>query len=324
MLIPPTLNDVYRARQVISRYLPRTPLVPAAALSKLLGCEVFLKLENCQPIGAFKVRGGLYLMSRLPEDQRSRGVITASTGNHGQSIAYAARTFGIRAIIGAPAQANPFKVQAMRDLGAEVVLTGRDFDEARLWVEAEAEGKGYRYIHSANEPDLIAGVGTVSLEVVEDLPDVDVIIVPIGAGSGACGHCLVAKAINPRVQAIGVQAERAPAVTLSWREKRMISTETADTFAEGVMTRVPFELTMGILWAGIDDILLVSEEELRRAIILLLEKAHQVAEGAGAAPLAAALKIRERLAGKKVVLVVSGGNITLEQLTRALTDPNPW
>ena len=320
----PTLADVYRARQIVSRYLAPTPLLYSAALSEVLGCEAHLKLETATPIGAFKIRGGLNLLAQLPDAERARGVITASTGNHGQSIAYAAKTFSVRAVIAAPDGANPDKVAAMRRLGAEVVLTGRDFDEARAWAEAEAERKGYRYIHPANEPLLIAGVATASLEIVEAVPNLDVILVPIGGGSGASGHCLAAKRLRPGVQVIGVQAERAPALYQSWKAGRKIALESADTWAEGVATRTPFDLTFSILREHLDDIVLVSEEEMRQGVICLLETAHQLAEAAGAAPVAAARKIRERLRGRTVVLIVSGANITVRQLTAVLTDPHPW
>ncbi len=321
---PPTLQDVYRARQIISRYLAPTPLVRSAAMSEVLGCDLYLKLETVLPIGAFKVRGGINLMSQLTEEERARGVITASTGNHGQSVAYAARTFGVKAIIGAPDGANPDKVAAMRRLGAEVILRGRDFDEAREWVEERARLEGYRYVHPANEPLLIAGVGTASLEIMEALPQVDVILVPIGGGSGISGHCLVAKRISPTVKIIGVQAEKAPSVYLSWKAGRKVPTPESATWAEGLMTRVPFDLTFGIIREHVDDIVLVSEEEMRQGVRFLLEAGHQLAEAAGAAPAAAARKLKERLRGQSVVLVVSGGNITLDQLRRVLTDPQSW
>ena len=320
----PTLQDVYRARQVISRYLAPTPLVRSAAMSEALECDLYLKLETVQPIGAFKVRGGINLIFHMPADERARGLITASSGNHGQSIAYAAKTFGVKAIIAVPEGANPYKVAAMRRLGAEVVLHGRDFDVAREWAEEKARREGLRYVHPANEPLLIAGVGTVSLEVMEALPDVDTIIVPIGGGSGACGHCLVAKRLSPKVKVIGVQAEKAPAVYLSWKAGRKVETPEAATWAEGLMTRVPFDLTLGILRQHIDEIVLVSEEEMRQGVRFLLEAAHQLTEAAGAAPAAAARKLKDSLRGKTVVLIVSGCNITLEQLRRVLTDPNPW
>jgi len=317
---PPTLQDVYRARRTVSRYFPPTPLVRSAAMSEALGCELYLKLETTLPIGSFKIRGGINLLSNLTDAERERGVITASTGNHGQSIAYAAKTFDVKAIVSAPEGANRDKVAAMRRLGAEVVLCGRDFDEAREWAEERARLDGYRYVHPANEPLIIAGVATVSLEVMEALPHMDVVIVPIGGGSGASGQCLVAKRINPQVKVIGVQAEKAPSVYLSWKAGRKVETPEAATWAEGLMTRVPFDLPLGIIREHIDDIVLVSEEEMRLGVRFLLEAAHQLAEGAGAAPAAAARKLKDRLRGQTVVLVISGGNITLDQLRWVLAD----
>ncbi len=323
-LTPPTLHDVYAARRMLARYLTPTPLIPSPVLSRQLGCDIYLKCEQLNPTGTFKVRGGLTLVSQLSQEEQRRGLITASTGNHGQSIAYAARIFGVPVIIGAPVGSNPDKVEAMRALGAEVVLHGKDFDEAREWVEHTAAAEGYRYVHSANEPLLIAGVGTISLEILEALPDVDVIIVPIGGGSGASGHCLVAKTINPAIQVIGVQSANAPAAYRSWKARAMVEMPSANTFADGLATRMPFELTQRILWDRLDDFVLVSEEQLRQAIILVLEAVHLVVEGAGAASTAAALRLRERLGGKIVVLILSGGNITLAKLRAALVDPTPW
>lgn len=316
----PTLHDVYQARRVIARFLSPTPLVHAAAMSEALGVDIYLKLETVQPIGAFKIRGGLNLVANLTDAERARGLITASTGNHGQSIAYAARAFGARAIVAAPQGANPGKLAAMRRLGAEVALFGRDFDEARQWAEAEAGRCGYRYVHPANEPLLIAGVATISLEVIEALPDVDVIVVPIGGGSGASGHCLVAKSLRPAVRVVGVQAALAPAVYLSWKAGHRVETPEARTWAEGLATRSPFDLTLGILRKHIDEIVLVSEEEMRHAVRFLLSSQHQVAEAAGAAPIAAVCKLAAQLRGRKVACIVSGGNITLDQLRWVLRD----
>ncbi len=316
----PTLHDVYRARRVIAAHLPRTPLIHASALDRLFEARVYVKCENTLPTGAFKVRGGINLLHHLSAEERRRGVITASTGNHGQSIAYAGRILGIRVVIGAPRESNPLKVAAMRALGAEVILEGRDFDEAREWVERTAEQEGYRYVHSANEPLLIAGVGTASLEVMEEVPDADVIIAPIGAGSGACGHCITAKALSPRVQVVGVQAEGAPPVYRSLKEGGMVRLDRMETFAEGVATRVPFALPITILRRHLDDIVLVSDEEMKLAILLLAEAVRQTAEGAGAASTAAALRLRDRLRGKTVVLILSGGNIPLETLAEIYQD----
>jgi threonine dehydratase len=205
----------------------------------------------------------------------------------------------------------------MRNLGAEVIFHGRDFDDARLHVEALAREHGYRYIHSGNEPLLIAGVGTYALEIVEDLPEVEVIIVPVGGGSGAAGVCTVAKAVNPRIEVIGVQSEKAPAGYRSWKAKQLVE-DKMETAAEGLATRTAFALPQSILWDLLDDFVLVSEEEIYRAIVLYLEKTHNLAEGAGAAPLAAAVKMREQLQGHKVALILSGGNLRLEQLRVAL------
>src|SRR6266511_1899996 len=200
----PTLVDVLEARRRIAPYLLPTPLHSYPVLDRLLGAEVWVKHEKHQPIGAFKVRGGINLVSRLDDGERERGVITASTGNHGQSIAYASRLFGVRAIVCVPEGANPVKVESIRALGAEIVV---------------AAAEGYRYVHSGNEPLLIAGVATGTLEVVEARPDLDTLIVPVGGGSGAAGACIVAKAVGVPVEVIGVQAAAAPAAYRSWEAR---------------------------------------------------------------------------------------------------------
>lgn len=315
---PVTLKDIYDAQNTVSNYLSKTPLLPSTGLSKRLGCEVLVKCENTLPTGAFKVRGGINLIANMSSKERQNGVIAASTGNHAQSIAYAASLFGVEAVIGMPMGANPDKIEATKSYGAKVELHGRDFDEARKWVEEEAERKGYRYIHSANEPLLISGVGTLYLEIMQELTEVDTIIVPIGGGSGAAAACIAAKTLNPDVEVIGVQAEMAPAVYLSWKNGRLMETESAETFAEGLATRVAFQMTFNIICRMIDDIVLVSEDEMKRAILTLLETTRQLAEGAGAASTAAAFKLRERIKGKKVVLPITGGNLTLATLQAIL------
>jgi threonine dehydratase len=319
----PTFADVLRARRIVSRYLPRTPLLPSLSLSKLLGFQLHLKFENHQPIGAFKVRGGLNLISSLGTGERARGVITASTGNHGQSIAYAARTFAVRAVIVMPEESNPDKLESMANLGAEIVFFGQDFEDARLKAEQMARDLGMYYVHPANEPLLIAGVGTYGLEIVEDLPEVQTIIVPIGAGSGICGTSIVAKSVQPQIRVIGVQAEKAPSVYLSWKERRTVDTPCCDTFAEGLATRTAFELPLSIIRDLVDDIVLVSEDELKQAIVLLLDKAHTIVEGAGAASTAAAIKLKDSLQGQTVVCVLSGGNLPLSTLQRIIAEIRP-
>jgi threonine dehydratase len=315
----PTFQDVLGAKQIITRHLSRTPLHRYPALDRLLDAAVFVKHENHQPVGAFKVRGGINLLAHLSDDERARGVIAASTGNHGLSVAYAARKFGVRATIVVPERANPMKIESMQNLGATVLFHGVDFDAAREQCEKLAAERGLRYIHSGNEPLLIAGVATHTLEILEDAPDVDTIIVPIGGGSGAAGACLVTQSINAKIQVIGVQSERAPAAYRSWRGRKLVEDKT-ETFAEGLATRTAFALPQQILWEKLDDFILVSDDEIRRAIVLYLEKAHTLAEAAGAAPLAAALKIADRLRGRTVALILSGGNITPAQLRECLAN----
>jgi len=310
---PITLADVLQARRRIAPHLRPTPLFPYAGLDELLGAEVWVKHENHQPVGAFKVRGGVNLVAQLDEQERRRGLIAASTGNHGQSVAYAARRFGVSARICVPENANPVKLSAMRALGAELIEQGQDFDAARENCERLAAEHGYRYVHSGNEPLLIAGVGTETLELLEDRPDVDVIVVPIGGGSGAAGACIVAKAVRPEIEVIGVQSDAAPAAFRSWQARTLLDGETS-THAEGLATRVPFELPQRILWELLDDFVLVSEDAIREATRLMIEHTRNLVEPAGAAPLAAALKLRERLRGKRIALVASGGNISPAQL----------
>lgn len=343
-MLPPTFEDIVAAREFIAQYLPKTPLIRVAKISEELGCDYYAKLENLQPVGAFKVRGGLNLVGNVrtvsdrgpkrgspagdfgsdrihhaTDTSRQTTLITASTGNHGQSIAYAGRLFDTRVIIYAPAEnVNESKVQAMRDLGAEVRLHGRDFDEARMETERVAREEGFRYVHSANEPKLIAGVGTIGLEIFEDLPDVDLIIAPAGGGSCASGNCIVANELNPSVRVIAVQSEAAPAMWHAWHNRTLDPYPTMQTEHEGLATRVPFEMTNKILWELLDDFILVTDEKINDAIRLLARDAKQVAEGAGAASLAAALKLGDKLRGKKVVGIITGGNIAPERFA-ALT-----
>jgi len=307
----PTLTDVLAARRRIRPHLAPTPLRRYPALDRITGTETWVKHENHLPTGAFKVRGGVNLVSQLDAATRARGLIAASTGNHGQSVAYAARLFGVSAIICAPARANPVKVTAMEDLGAEVILTGNDFDDAREHCEALAREHGYRYVHSGNEPDLIAGVGTHTFELLEEQPEIDVLVVPVGGGSGAAGACIVAKALNPKTRVVGVQSAQAPAAHDAWKARRLVERENR-TIAEGLATRTTFELPQQILWDLLDDFVLVDDDELREATRLMIETTRTLVEAAGAAPLAAARRLN--LEGKRLALICSGGNISPAQL----------
>jgi threonine dehydratase len=270
-------------------------------------------------VGAFKVRGGVNLVSQLTEDERRRGVIAASTGNHGQSVAYAANLFGVRAVICMPEQANPVKVESMQALGAEVVFHGRDFDDAREHCEKLAAAQGYRYIHSGDEPALIAGVATCALEIIEAWPDTEVIVVPVGGGSGASAACLVAKAARPSIEVIAVQSEAAPAAYRSWKAGALTTDANNSTFAEGLATRTAFELPQRIMREQLDDFVLVSEDALRDATRLMIEKTRNLAEPAGAAPLAAVLADPGRFADRNVALICTGGNISPTQLVSLWT-----
>jgi threonine dehydratase len=318
----PQLRDVLDAQQTIRPFLDPTPVRAYPSLNRAVGCELFVKHENHQPTGAFKVRGGINLVSHTGSDQLAAGVYAASTGNHGQSVAYAASLFGVAATIFVPRCANPVKVSSMRSLGATVVEHGVDFDEAREKCAEVAGERGARYIHSGDEPLLIAGVATATLELLEREPSIEVIIVPVGGGSGAAGACIVAKAVDPRVVVIGVQSEAAPAAHRAWRERRPVADE-MHTFAEGLQTRVSFDLPQRILAEHLDDFVLVADDELRAATLQMIELTRTLVEPAGAAPLAAALKLRERLAGQRVALVCSGGNISPAQLRELLDWSRP-
>ena len=313
----PTLRDVYRAKRTIAPYFQRTPIHYSMGLSEYLDAEVYIKHEEHLPLGAFKSRGGINLLSNLSPEEKKRGLITSSTGNHGQSIASAGREFGVRVLIGLPENANPVKVAAMRSLGAELIFHGAGFDDAREYCERLALEEGYRYVHAVNEPLLIAGVGTASLEVIEDLPEIEVLMLPLGGGSGIAGACIVAKTIAPSIQVYAVQSDAAPAAYLSWKQGELVDS-TSETFAEGVATKSGYELPQRIMTDLLDDFFLVSDDDIRRAIGLLIEKAHTLAEPAGATALAGAVRNADLLKGKKVSITVTGANITADRLAEAL------
>ncbi len=313
----PSLNDVYSARERVYRVVKPTPLMRHPLLNAETGLDIRVKHENHNPTGAFKVRGGANLVAALSPAER-RGVITATTGNHGQSIALACQRQGVPCTIVVPLGNNPEKNSAMRALGADLIECGTDFDQARERVEQLQHERGLRYVHSANEPLLIAGVATYALEIFDEQPDTDVIIVPIGGGSGACGCCLVRTGLGSRARVVGVQAERADAFARSWQTGTRVVGDKADTFAEGMATRVTFDLPFTILRQQLDAIVTLSEEELAAGVRLALRTTHNLAEGAGASTLAAAVKLHSELAGKKVVCVMSGGNIDAATLKRVL------
>ncbi len=314
-----SFRDILRAWPIVHRHLPRTPLYRYPLLSARMGFDAFVKHENHLPIGAFKVRGGVNLFANLTDPQRARGVITATRGNHGLSMAWSAQKFGSRAVIYVPKGNNPEKNAIMESMGAEVVMHGRDFDEARAEAEARAENERSRFVHPANEPLLIAGVGTYAMEISEDLPDADVVIVPVGGGSCIAGTVLALRTLQPHVKIIGVQAERADAMARSLEQGKRVSIDTADTFADGLATRFAFDVPFEVLIERrIDEMVRVTEDEMRAGVRLALETTHNVAEGAAAAAYAAAWKLHQRLAKKRVVILHTGQNIDRDTLRWAL------
>lgn len=320
----PSFVDIQAARGVIGRYLHRTPFYESISLGRMLGVTLFIKYENHQPTGAFKVRGTLNKVLALSDEERIRGVVTASMGNHGQGVCYAARLIGVQATVVMPEKANPDKVEAMRNLGAEVVFHGEDFEEANEKALELEQDKGFVYFHAANDPKIIAGHGTVGLEMLEDVPDLDVVVVPLGAGGLISGVALAAKTLNQRIEVIGVQAKNCAPYYRSRREGHLVHAESANTFAEGLASRNPTPLPFRMIERYVDDVIVATEEEMRRAVVLLLEKTHNLAEGAGAAGTAGVVKLHERLVGKRVGTILSGGNLNRHVLERALSDPHAW
>jgi len=318
-LAPPTTADVCRVRQAIDQHLPRTPLVRSETLSAEFDADIYLKREDTLPTGAFKIRGGISLVSGLDSEFHDPGLIAASTGNHGQSIAYAGRTFDVPVTIVIPEDANPGKATAMEQLGANVRHHGADFDEAREHAEGLAAGEGYRYVHSANEPTLVAGVGTAGIEIVEELPEIDYLFCPIGGGSSAAGYCLTVGAITGAT-VIGAQSDAAPAMYRAWDEGHLEPHDRMESFAEGIATRVPFALTLELLRERLDDFRLVSERALRRGVHDLFTDERIIMEGACAASPAAMRQLRNELADQTIVFPISGRNIETETLRTILDE----
>lgn len=314
---PPTFDDLVNARPRVYAHMRPSPLLRHPLLDGWMGRPTWVKHENHNPTGAFKVRGGLNLVSQLSDDERRRGVISASTGNHGQSLALASRAVGVRCRIVVPLGNNPDKNAAIAALGAEVIEHGQDFDAAREHVEWMAAAEGWRYVHSANEPHLIAGVGTMALEIFEERPEVDYVFVPIGGGSGACGCGIARTGLGRRTRIIGVQAEGAPAFARSWLGPSRVSIDHIDTFAEGLATRTTYDLTFEILRRELDDVVTLSEAELEDGVRAALAHTHNLAEGAGAASLAAARKYPTP-DGATVLCVMSGGNADARTLQRII------
>ncbi len=314
---PVGLVDVLAARELLTGVVSTTPVAGSRALSQLCAGPIWLKCENLQRTGSFKIRGAYTRIARLDAAQRAHGVVAASAGNHAQGVALAAQTLGIASTVFMPAQAALPKVAATRGYGADVHLVGETVDDAIAAANAFAERTGAVLVHPFDHPDIIAGQGTVGLELLEQVPDVRSVLVGTGGGGLLGGIAAAVKGLRPDVEVIGVQSAAAPAAYHAWKTHDLAAGEMA-TVAEGLATRVPFELPQRILWELLDTFVLVSEEEIRTATRLMIEGTRNLVEPAGAAPLAAAHRLRERLAGQRVALILSGGNITLDQLRRVL------
>lgn len=317
----PDIADIRAASLGLDGLLPPTPSWAAPALDGVAGCRVLLKHEQMQPTGAFKVRGGLTLLARMTPAERAEGVVTASTGNHGQSLAYAARRFGARCRIVLPEPANPTKIRALRGWGAELVLHGDCMEAASAHATELARRDRARFVHPANEPELIAGVGTLYLELLTAHPDLEYLVVPVGGGSGAAAACLVAAAVAPDCRVIAVQTGASPAAHDSWHSGEL-QVRPNRTSVEGLAIGSGYPLTQRVLRRHLADFVLVDDEQVRAAQLLLLTHAHTMAEGAGAASLAGVLALGRRLAGSRVGVIVTGGNASPAEL-RAVLDATP-
>jgi threonine dehydratase len=313
----PTITDVLRARRILADHLPVTPMWRYPGLDAATGAATHVKLEHVQPTGAFKVRGGIVLVAGLDAEDRAAGILGYSTGNHAQSLAYAARLFDVPCTVVMPENPNPLKAAAVRALGATLVEYGENFDVARAHSDDLAKQTGARLVSSGDEPDLIAGVGTIYLEILERQPDLDVILVPVGGGSGASGACVVAAAVAPGCEVIGVQSSASPAGYESWRAGHGVRRPNHSA-VEAVATGASFDLTQRVMRSGLADFLLVDDADVRAAQRLLLREAHTLAEGGGGVALAALLRYRDRFVGRKVAVVCTGGNASEAELLAVL------
>ena len=303
---------------IVYRHMTPTAQICWPLLSRRCGCEVWVKHENHTPIGAFKVRGGLVYMHELTQAQPELpGVIAATRGNHGQSIAFAARCYGLPATVVVPHGNNPEKNAAMQGYDAELIEHGHDFQAAYEHSRTLAEQQALHWVLSFH-PWLVKGVSTYAFEFLRAAPDLDTVYVPVGLGSGICGMIQARDALKLKTRIVGVVAENAAAYALSFAERAPVSTATADTLADGVAVRVPDSDALAIIYKGVERIVTVSEQSILEAMGYYLQDTHNLAEGAGAAPLAALLKERMALAGKRVGLVLSGGNVDRALLCRAL------
>lgn len=320
---PVRFEEVLAARERIRPWLAETPLRSYATLDAAIsrsvpGACVLVKHENHNPTNAFKARNGLSVLTALSEDERGRGVVAATRGNHGLGVAWAGRLTGTPVVVCVPVGNNPEKNAAVRGLGAEVIEEGRDYDASVKVAERLVRERGLRMVHSTNDPLVIAGAGTLTLEILERAERLDALVLSVGGGSQAVGALTVVRRLRPEMKVYGVQAEGASAIHDAWHDGRPVTKDSADTFADGLATRSTYAMTFGALREGLAGFVTVSEAEIASALRLLLSTTHNLAEGAGAAGLAGLLKLGGKLAGRAVGIVISGGNIDAETLRRVM------
>lgn len=311
------IAEVYKAAEVLREVARHPKLIGPTQLNP--EAEVYLKPENLQRTGSFKLRGAYYKISQLSEEERSRGVIACSAGNHAQGVAFGAAHAGIKATICLPAGAPISKVEATKALGAEVVMVPGVYDDAYARAIELRDKYGYTLVHPFDDPKVIAGQGTIGLEIIEEMPDVDAVIVPVGGGGLISGVAFAIKTLKPNIKVYGVQAEGAPSMVCSMREGKRECLDRVSTIADGIAVKEPGENTFEMCRKYVDDIVTVSDDEVAAAILTLIEQQKLVAEGAGAVSVAAAMFDKVPVKGKKVVCIVSGGNIDVTSLNRVIT-----
>jgi len=313
-----SFQDVLEANRKIRKFIIRTPTYMSVAFSRRTGAEVYLKLESFQQVGVFKIRGAINKVASLPHSELEKGLVTSSSGNHGLAVAYAAKIFGAKAVVVVPENAVKEKVEAIESYGAKVVKHGKDYDEAYSKALKIQKKTKNTFVHPFNDPYVIAGQGTIGLELLEDVPDLDTIIVPVGGGGLISGIAIAAKTLKPDIKTVGVQAEGAPAIYRSWKTGKIVEMDSVETVADGLASRKPLDLTFRLMRRYVDDILLVTDQEIGEAVLALLSEAHILAEPSGAASLAALLFRYSPKPKEKVAVIISGANISIDYLASLL------
>ena len=312
------LNRTLMARAPINKYLNRTNLICYSELSRPIGCEAFVKHENHNPTGSFKIRGALNFFHHMSREELETGILVATRGNHGLAMAWAGQWFHVPCTVVVTEKNNPELNRIIESYGAELIVHGEDFYDAQSYCDELVDSAGYYYVQQGNEPEILNGIATMGLEILEDLPDADTIICPIGGGAGCASLLKTARAIKPSIEIIGVEPANAPSFYTSWQRKEIVTLDEAHTIADGLAARTVFHLPYVILRDAINDVVLLSEDEILEGVRMALTATHNLAEAAGAVSLIAAWKIRDRLAGKKVVMIMSGGNLNMDHLKKAI------